>query len=81
MDGVAPISAYGNILTAVCQTVQRPRPTTLIEELNLLEVWARALREQLESAGNGAILDRHMLPSIAPWFGCILGKLASLPQK
>ena len=71
------------VSTGVVEAEAKDRPVSprsLIADLEGLEAWAKAMRDQLEMAGPGVLLDRRVLPSIAPWFGRILGAFASLPQ-
>lgn len=69
-------------LEAAAELGQSPE-RSLIADLKGLECWARVMRQQFEVAerhGGAEGLHRHVLPSVAPWFGKILGQLAAMKQ-
>lgn len=77
---VAPAMMIAVAKPAIAADKTRPPEERLLEDLKGLEKWARVMRQEVEHAGAGPRLDRRVLPSIAPWFGQILGEMASLEQ-
>ena len=78
-----------SVLTATMAAVSMPASAAdkvippeerMLSDMKNLENWAKVMRKQLEQAGSSATLDRRVLPSIAPWFGEILGNMAALKQ-